>query len=232
MFLFFTGFLSCVSAPVIQTADIEKAKTLFYSGDLDAAADILKPYSGSDNPESVFYLGLIYSNANWKYHDPQKAFRFFMKSANKGYAPSALAVGQAYESGDGVETDLLKAIDWRRKAQSLESKPTLLKLYRQTSKGFVEQSAIQMIKQLEDNEKNGDIEAAYQLARVYDDGLYVKRDFSMALFWYEKAAENGHTHSQLLCGYFYCRGIGVPQNDVIADQWLLKTGSKITCTNP
>ena len=40
--------------------------------------------------------------------------------------------------------------------------------------------------------------AQYFLAVMYDKGKYVKKDYQKAIFWYEKAANNGDSASQII----------------------------------
>jgi hypothetical protein len=44
-----------------------------------------------------------------------------------------------------------------------------------------------------------------------------------AVYWYEKAAEQGHTKAQWLLGACYSQGLGVVQDSDKAEYWLLKS---------
>ena len=50
-------------------------------------------------------------------------------------------------------------------------------------------------------------------------GTGVSDDFSQAVFWYNKAAEQGDTKAQLNLAEMYASGDGVPENFVLAYKW-------------
>jgi len=55
---------------------------------------------------------------------------------------------------------------------------------------------------------------------LYFRGTGVPQDFSEAVKWFRKAAEQGNNTGQLSLGVLYALGKGVPQNDVVAFIWL------------
>jgi uncharacterized protein len=93
----------------------------------------------------------------------------------------------------------------------------------------VEVQYIEILKDLISQAENGNAEIQFQLARVYDDGKLVPRDFDKALHWYKKAAMNEYEEAQFTLGYFYCRGIGVKKNEAIANEWLIKSKRSDRC---
>jgi uncharacterized protein len=54
---------------------------------------------------------------------------------------------------------------------------------------------------------------------MYENGLGVPQDFTTAVSWYRRAAEQGNTAAQLNLGVMYDNGWGVMQNHVIAHMW-------------
>jgi TPR repeat protein len=60
----------------------------------------------------------------------------------------------------------------------------------------VEVQYIEILKDLISQAENGNAEIQFQLARVYDDGKLVPRDFDKALHWYKKAAMNEYEEAQ------------------------------------
>jgi TPR repeat protein len=47
-------------------------------------------------------------------------------------------------------------------------------------------------KSFKTNAESGDVSAQYSLAVMYNDGIGVKKNPKEAMFWFRKAAENGH----------------------------------------
>ena len=46
------------------------------------------------------------------------------------------------------------------------------------------------------------------------------QDYEQAAIWYRKAAEHGNAYAQLNLGCLYKEGLGVPQNDEHAANWI------------
>jgi uncharacterized protein len=55
---------------------------------------------------------------------------------------------------------------------------------------------------------------------TYFEGEGVPQDYTGAVCWFRKAAEQGVAQAQLLLGSSYCSGKGVPQDYVEAHMWL------------
>jgi hypothetical protein len=71
-----------------------------------------------------------------------------------------------------------------------------------------------------------DAESYYQLGEKYYHGLGVKRDDEVAVFYYTKAAKNGHQQAQYLLGCFYYYGTSVQQNHTEALKWLTQAADQ------
>ncbi len=68
--------------------------------------------------------------------------------------------------------------------------------------------------------EQGNAEAQYKLAMLYDRGIGVENDNSEALKWYRQAAEQGYAKAQYNLGMMYFFGKGVPQDKVTGYQWV------------
>ena len=58
----------------------------------------------------------------------------------------------------------------------------------------------------------GDVEAMNLLGVLYTLGVEVTRDYSKALYWYQKAIDGGSTNAMNNAAKFYLHGIGVPRD--------------------
>lgn len=65
----------------------------------------------------------------------------------------------------------------------------------------------------------GDVEAAYEIGRLYHFGQYGARDYGEAYRWYSKAAARGHTKAQVGLASLYAAGQGVTQDYFRAAEW-------------
>ena len=83
---------------------------------------------------------------------------------------------------------------------------------------------IQDFDNLKKEAMNGNPEAQCAVADLCADDSRVEF-FSVAdaVYWYEKAAEQGHTKAQWLFGACYSQGIGVEKDTDKAEFWLLKS---------
>ncbi len=68
----------------------------------------------------------------------------------------------------------------------------------------------------------GDAEAQVYVGEIYEKGMGIAPDFSMAAMWYRKAADQGNSTAQTNLGYLYEKGLGVDQDMVSALNWYRK----------
>lgn len=61
--------------------------------------------------------------------------------------------------------------------------------------------------------------ALLQRGRSYANGQGVPQDYKQAIYWYTKAAEQGHLNAQWRLGWMYQKGEGVPHDNVQAYLW-------------
>lgn len=72
----------------------------------------------------------------------------------------------------------------------------------------------------------GNPQAQNELARMYEYGHCVSRDFDEAAKWYRAAASQGHANAQKVLGFMYAGGMGVPQDSVQAVNWFRKAAEQ------
>jgi TPR repeat protein len=71
----------------------------------------------------------------------------------------------------------------------------------------------------------GDPRAQHAIARLYEKGHGVGRDFKVAANWFLKAAEQGHADSEYRLAVGHVYGLGVPRDEAIALSWLRKSAN-------
>jgi TPR repeat protein len=74
--------------------------------------------------------------------------------------------------------------------------------------------------------KDGDVNAQYALAVLYDQGLGTTQNFTEAIAWYRRAALSGHVNAQANLGFAYEEGRGVEQDYVAAAEWYRKAAEQ------
>jgi TPR repeat protein len=71
----------------------------------------------------------------------------------------------------------------------------------------------------------GDPRAQHAIARLYEKGQGVGRDFKVAAGWFLKAAEQGHADSEYRLAVGHVYGLGVPRDEATALSWLRKSAN-------
>ena len=72
----------------------------------------------------------------------------------------------------------------------------------------------------------GLLQAQFNLALIYDQGLGVTQDYTEALKWYRMAAAQGYAEAQHNLGNMYRQGQGVTQDDAEAAHWYRKAAGQ------
>lgn len=74
--------------------------------------------------------------------------------------------------------------------------------------------------------KNGNIDAKYNLAVIYEQGKGIEVNYSKAASWYLSAAKDGHIDSQYNIANMYAKGAGYSVNQTKASQWYLAAANQ------
>ena len=74
--------------------------------------------------------------------------------------------------------------------------------------------------------QGGNADFQYNLGRCYDKGFKTARDYKQALYWYQKAAEQGHDKAANNLGCLYLDGTGVDQDFKKAAYWFELSAQK------
>lgn len=141
---------------------------------------------------SYYDLGRMYSREV----SEEKAFEFYMKAAEMGYAPAYYAIAVAYLDGEGVERDLDKAFEWLQKAVDSGDSYAKLKLaecYKRGAGCKRDYAAAMALYQQVAGDKSlkkysfADV-AEYEIGNMYLKGLGVEVDLRKAYYYFKLAA--------------------------------------------
>lgn len=87
--------------------------------------------------------------------------------------------------------------------------------------------------QVQRSANQGDSDAQFKLAVMYNDGTGVPQNYTKAAEWYTKAANQGDSDAQFNLGVIYGKGQGVRQDYAKAAEWYQKAAnqspSRILC---
>jgi TPR repeat protein len=148
-------------------------------------------------PEAQYYLGRMYAGMSGKSYDEipidkQKAFFWWMKSAEQHHSPSYDDIAVAFLKGDGVEQDFNQSAYWYEQSE---------KMGYYWSKGQAELIRKELISR-ENLAGKGDVHAQYELGMLFrysriPDSRYwdIPRNDIKAKYWFKKAADQGDENS-------------------------------------
>lgn len=159
-------------------------------------------------------------------------FDEYMAYAKKNDPDAQYNLGYMYETGDGVDQDLLQAKKWYEKAAKQDqpdAQYALAALYYYDN-GVIKQNYAEAKKWFEKAAYNGDDYAMNLLGYMYEQGHGTKQDYDEALRWYLKAADKNNVYAQRNLGLLYLNGNGVRQNYKLAKEWLEKSAEQNNST--
>jgi TPR repeat protein len=140
-------------------------------------------------PEAEYAVGLAYDQHG---APPEKSFSWYLKAAQKGYAPAQAAVARAHLNGKGVPRDPAQALEWCRKAAAQDyAFGQALLGYMYTQGAGVPKDDAKAAEWYLKAAEQGDAGAQAALAGLYYQGLGVPPSFEKAEYWIRKAAEGG-----------------------------------------
>lgn len=70
--------------------------------------------------------------------------------------------------------------------------------------------------------EQGQPDAQFKLAKMYEQGQGVDENIAKAVYWYRKAALSGNAEAQLRLSWLYNQGEGVPEDERQSLEWLKK----------
>lgn len=193
---------------------------------------VMKPV---DMRSYVWYrIGKMHCYGLGTEQDYEKAFEWFLKSAQEGNKFAQYSLANLYYYGNGVEKDLSQAFLWYRKSSEqgqpyasyavaqmyskgeyvAENKETAQRYYKAALSGFLE---LESKDQADDN-------LYYKLGAMYKNGLGTEIDIPKAIEYFEKSTENMWSTYQL--GRLYLFGAEELEKDKEkAVEWLTKSAN-------
>ena len=212
--------------------EIEPDSDVMFPYEPKYKGQVMKPV---DMRSYVWYrIGKMHCYGLGTEQDYEKAFEWFLKSAQEGNKFAQYSLANLYYYGNGVEKDLSQAFLWYRKSSEQgqpyapyavaqmydkgeyvsQSEETAQRYYKVALSGFLE---LESKGQADDN-------LYYKLGAMYKKGLGTEIDIPKAIEYFEKSAENMWSTYQL--GRLYLFGAeGVEKDKEKAAQWLTKSAN-------
>jgi TPR repeat protein len=130
----------------------------------------------------------------------EKALNLYARAASDASSPCASAMrrlGRCYEEGAGVAPDLDAAASWNEAAAALGDPDATCATARVVERAGDLRGAGERYQFAADAGHAG---AAFELGRMYANGLGVRKDAEAAAYWYQLAAEHGDAAAQRAVG--------------------------------
>lgn len=145
----------------------------------------------------VGMLGLFLASAAMAADINSRIFDFQKKLAESGNVQAQYKLAFMYEIGRGVEKDTDKAKQWYKQSADKDYAAAKFRLqYLDIQKtGFKPQHA-KWLENLKDAANNGDEEAMYLVAELYEAGTGVEMDLDMARRYFQKATAKGNPNAE------------------------------------
>ena len=152
----------------------------------------LKTSVDKKNPEAMFvWAGLIGLEIDFQITQEQ-AVGLLNQSAYLNYIPALIELGLIYHSGEIVKKDESKAFAYWEKASQLGSTEAKVRLaFASLLNSNSENNKSQKIKILNEALNEGSVLASSALAYCYENGIYFKKNKSLAARYYRSSAQRG-----------------------------------------
>jgi TPR repeat protein len=164
-------------------------------------------------------MGSCYLTGNGVARNFSQALAWFQKAADQQDSRALWNMGSMYASGgDGVVQDLRRAFECCQKAADLGFVPaqaTLGVLFARIKN--LDQAVFWWGKAAE----QGDPEAQYNLALMFNKGQGVEQNLELAFHWFGEAAQQGVPSAQSRLGIVYATGEGVALDAIEAHKWFI-----------
>lgn len=151
---------------------------------------MMKKAADQGCPQALFLLGTYFEFVDGLERSLEKAFMFYMQSADLGFSPAMESLGVLYAEGRGTARNDEKAIELLKQAISSgrirEASLALGKVYERKDTPQDYQEAISCYQRA--FEAHSDL-ASYHLGQIYEFGRGVPRDYSEAAKWYLRGCE-------------------------------------------
>ena len=147
---------------------------------------------------SQYYTALAYDHGDGVNKDPQQARYYYEQAAAQNHGPAMNKLGYYQQHGlGGLEVNLLKSVEWYRRAShagDLEALTNLGIMY--LNGDGVAQNFVEAVSAFRSAAQQQYPTGYFLMGHVYHNGLGVDQDLNQATTWYQRAAEEGHEQAQ------------------------------------
>lgn len=177
----------------------------------DSAIHWLRRGAGKGDARAMYALGLAHETGQgFSGSNAYHATNWYRKSAERGYADAMRSLGSLYRRGGDADSALV----WFEKgadAGSLDALVDAGHVYEEgrLTAGPAQDSAVHRYRRAADE---GLPRGMFEMGRVCQEGIGVRKDLEAARRWYAKGADAGSADAINNLAILYYYGLGVPRN--------------------
>jgi len=177
-------------------------------------------------------LGVLYTNGIGVSKDDEEAVKWFRRAATADNAEGQYNLGAKYANGEGVAQNNVQGHKWlnlaatRVKASDTELREMAIEGRAQLEGRMTPAQIAEAQKLASEWEPWNDAEGQYNLGLKFANGQGVSQDYTKAVQWYQRAAEQDHVAAQFHLGVLYEEGRCVARDYIQAMQWFQKVADK------
>lgn len=179
------------------------------------------------NTDAQLNLGKMYLVGAGVGKDPQKAEYWLQRAAVEGNSEAQFLLGKMYKLRDSNAREQALAGNMlaRSASQGFGSAAEFLQ-FMENARYKVSELFHQHPAGIHKLAQDGDAESQYRLATRYESGHGEPQDNAKALYWFKRAAENGHVMAKKSLAHIYAKGLdGVAPDPTAAAYWAGATQS-------
>ena len=167
------------------------------------------------------------TDKNGENYNPEFAVKLFTEAANGGITVAKYKLGKMFLNGDGVEKDIVKAVEWLKQAALEENEfaeYALGRLYLQGEE--VEKDTVAAEDYLLKAVKHGNKYAEYVLGKEYLRGKNFPKDVEKAIDYLKHSAGKNFDFAEYTLGRIYLFGLGVEKDLPLAMEYLRSAAAR------
>lgn len=187
---------------------------------LDEGYRYMKKLAHSGHADAAYYMAKAFLDDG----DCDRAFPYLELAAKHGNVRGTLSLAQAYELGLGTKRDKSRAMQFYKKAASLDEPIAMTRIGRAFADGDLglKRNTREAMKWYKRAMVYNHPETFFEAAKLYQVGAkpYIHKDVPYAVSLYTEAAELGFAEAQLLLGTAYEYGqLGLQSDATEAIKW-------------
>jgi len=186
--------------------------------DYTGAAEWFRKAAAQGNTDAYMGLGEMALRSQGGL-TPSDATHWFSLASQAGRPDAMRAIGEMYSKGQGLEPDDDKAAEWLGKAADFGD----IHADRKMADSLYESDPVEALRYYEKAAANGDNEAAYIAALMYEENFEIRPDTNKMAALMRQAAQSGHAAAQADYGLLVYQGRGAERNEAEAAAWFEKS---------